>query len=199
MIKNAVLLLLTLVTALMLLSGCATSFDEKIPIIEMAEAHESDLEATLGGANVEVDYSIDDKYACTNDYFEADFFIQHPEAVPFIDFVEDGKCIFGINYSGGFCDVNGTYSIEDDRIYVELDFKGTIFIDNETAATYTFTQYVFSIVSDDEIVIDKDCYGVRAGDSFIREPNEDGSYGLTEHSVLKQGEPGLEKWNYGVI
>ena len=169
--KNfSLLILITLLIAFMLFSGCTRQSVGESPMTEIPIVIEADPDVNSEGTIVMPDFCIFGKYICDSDYYNTDFFLeQHSEAVPFIDFYEDGKCIFRINYSEGVYDVNGIYDIEKDLIYVELNFDDTVFIDRETAEIYIPTEYIFSIVSNDEIVIGDYCYGVRAGDSFHRE------------------------------
>ena len=167
--KFTLTIMITFPIAFMLFSGCTRLSAGESQIAEMPTVIETESEESSEGTINMPDFSIYGKYICSSDYFSVEFFLEkHSEAVPFIYFNEDGKCIFRINYLGGVCEVNGFYNIEKDLIYVDLHFDGTVFIDKETAETYIPTEYIFSIVSNDEIVIGDDCYGVRAGDSFLR-------------------------------
>ena len=162
------------------------------PIWEPQPSDESPIEAdpnTMAATEAEPEipsttpgFSISGKYVCSSNYYDDKFFGDNPLNVPFIIFSEDWKCIFGINYFEGFSIVKGRYNIDGNQIYVELDFKGTVFVDNDTAEEYIPTRYTFNIVSNDEVVIDKDCYGVNTGDSFIRPEKQSAS--LTTPVVL---------------
>ena len=114
------------------------------------------------------DYNISGKYICANEYYKDEYFIDWPEGISSVTFFENGTCVFFINYNGGCEEVDGVYKKESNIINVDLDFEGTLFVDNDTAEKYLPVQYTFRIVSDDKLIIDKGFYGVRAGDPFVR-------------------------------
>ena len=108
-------------------------------------------------------------YICFNDeYYNNAFFTKHPDAIPSITFYNDGSCKFVVNYLEGVCDVGGFYHVDKDFVYIELELSDTIFVDKETGEKYMDDQYVFTIINIDKIIIDRDCYAVNAGDSFVR-------------------------------
>ena len=107
---------------------------------------------------------ISDTYTCSSDYFST------LSTTPSICFNKNGDCVISVNYSGGICNMEGKYYIQGDKIYVKLSFDNTIFEDtgNEyTDLDYMSNKYVFSIVNDTEIVINRGCYAVKAGDGFV--------------------------------
>ena len=169
-VKIVGIIVFALLFSFILLPGCTQPQIVEPPRTGHSNApvSEADPEILMGMPP----YDVSGKYVCSSELYNTDieFFAQRPELLPFITFYEDGKCIFGINYAGDFCDVNGIYSIEGgDSVIIDLDFENTVFIDTETSETYIPMQYTFKIVNDDEIIIDKDCYGVHAEDSFFRE------------------------------
>ena len=169
---NGLLFLLLIIIAI---TGCGQSISE--PIVEDSpeippitnNVPNSSLNDVQEGFDNSPRHNILGKYICSNDQYDDEFYIKKPNTVPFIVFKDDWKCILGINYAEGFSIVNGVFDkIEENQIYVELYLEGSLFIDNETGEEYIPTQYIFSIASDKEIIIDKDCYGVHAGDSFVK-------------------------------
>ena len=92
-------------------------------------------------------------------------------STPCIYFADDGDCILFVDYSEGGSDIEGRYYIADGKIYVNLDFSNTIFEDTGDEYTdidFMADKYVFTIVNDSEIVINRGCYAVMANDKFVR-------------------------------
>ena len=112
------------------------------------------------------EFNIIGKYICDNDYHKDEFFIENPESIPYITFNNDGSCKLLVNYLEGGCYMNGSYNIEDNQILVKLDFSGTIF--EGTGTEYMDDEHVFTIISNDKIIIDKGFYTVNARDFFIK-------------------------------
>ncbi len=105
-------------------------------------------------------------YICSSEYFSDG----NSSSIPSVYFDEDGDCLMSINYFEGGCNMEGRYRIENDLIYVKLDFSNTIFED--TGDEYTYTDFisdecVFYMASDSKLIIDRGFYAVNAGDEFI--------------------------------
>lgn len=101
------------------------------------------------------------KYICSSDYFSNDYFIEYPECIPYIVFYDNGACEVLINYLEGIVTFSGDYHIQDTIVKVQFEFKGSIFEgDND--------EYCFSILDENCIRIEQDCYTVQAGDLFKR-------------------------------
>ncbi|MCI8387165.1 MAG: hypothetical protein HFE63_01700 [Clostridiales bacterium] len=116
------------------------------------------------------EFNISGKYICSSEYFKDEYFSAYPDSVPCVYFSGDGDCIFFVNYMEGGCDIEGKYVIENDKIHVKLDFSNTIFesADDEYAnSEFMSDTYIFTIVSGDEITINRNCYGVIANDLFV--------------------------------
>jgi len=112
-------------------------------------------------------YDILGKYICSNDYINGgEHFERFPEDIPAINFYEDGICEITINYLEGICIASGIYTIEESRIFVAINLDNTIF--EGTGAEYIDDQYIFDIINDEQIVIDRDFYLAWAGDSFLK-------------------------------
>ena len=117
----------------------------------------------------ETEFNIFGKYICSSEYHKADFFIENPDKIPEITFNKGGDCNLRINYLGGIADVNCFYNLDANSIYVELDLFGTIFYGTDnTGKPYMYDKYIFNIIDDNHIIIDKGFYTVGAGDSFIK-------------------------------
>lgn len=105
-------------------------------------------------------------YTCSSEYFSEG----NSSSIPSVYFDEDGDCLMSVNYFEGGCNMEGRYRIENDLIYVKLDFSNTIFED--TGDEYTYTDFisdecVFYMASDSKLIIDRGFYAVNAGDEFI--------------------------------
>ena len=150
---------------------CACSQPNKIQSSDQ-NGGSSKLESDL--ADVQSDeasdsskFNINGKYICNNDYFKNEnHFAIFPEDIPAIAFYEDNSCEFNINYMGGITSVYGIYSIEGKQILVTIYLNDTIF--EESDIKYIDDKYIFSIRSDNEIIIDKGFYAVNAGDTFVK-------------------------------
>jgi|GEM_PF-1236429 len=105
-------------------------------------------------------------FICASDSFETEFHKKYPSTIPLIAFYSADTCHVRVNYGEGMCDVAGFYTIEGENINVKLDFRDTIF--EGIGTEYMDNQYVFSIVSNKQIVIDRDCYTVNQGDCFVK-------------------------------
>ncbi len=111
--------------------------------------------------------NIQGTYTCTSEYWNA----SSSTSVPYIHFDEDGSCLMFINYFEGGCNMEGEYRIENDSIYVKLDFSNTIFEDTGdeyTDCEFMSNEYIFKIVSDSKLIINRGCYAVNEGDAFIK-------------------------------
>lgn len=121
------------------------------------------------GDNKLYEFNIIGKYICSNDYWKDDFFIKNPQKVPFILFESNNKCSILVNYLGGLENVKCSYSKEKDTVKVKVDLKGTPFDGTyNDGRPYMEDEYIFNIIDDNNIVIDKGFYTVNAGDYFIK-------------------------------
>ena len=164
--------LFILLCFVLILSGCAI-FQNSSTESNSSSSSMPNSESSLSSSS-KYDVSQFDvlgKFYCSNDYYNIEWFENNPESIPSIEFFKDGRCILFVNYFEGTCDISGVYSIEGNKIKVELDFQGTIF--EGTGTEYMDDQYVFTIISDNEITIDKGYYTVEAGDPFIRYPGNE--------------------------
>lgn len=112
----------------------------------------------------DTDYYIEGTYTCSNEYFS------NLSTASSICFSKDGDCVISVNYSGGICNVEGKYYILDNKIYVKLNFDNTIFEDTGDEykdVDYMSDEYVFTVVNDNEIKINRGCYAVNANDVFV--------------------------------
>lgn len=119
--------------------------------------------------NIISEYTIIGKYTCSNDYWKDDFFIQNPEKVPFILFEDNNNCSILVNYLGGLANVKCSYSIEKNTVKVKAYLAGTPFDGTyDDGRPYMEDEYIFNIMDDNNIIIDKGFYTVGAGDKFIK-------------------------------
>ena len=107
-------------------------------------------------------------FICSDESFKTEFHKKYPSTIPLIAFYEAGTCHFRINYSEGMFDVSGFYTVESNNIKVKLNLNNTIFMDAKTGEKYMDDQYVFTIMNNNKIVIDRECYAVNSGDLFVK-------------------------------
>ncbi len=128
------------------------------------------LESKISESSEEIvkplNYQVSGKYICNSDIYKAEFFEGYSEAIPAVIFNEDGRCELIVNYMEGLCSVYGTYCVQENQVIVNVNLDGTIF--EESGTKYMNDQYVFKIMSNNEIVIDRGYYAVKAGDKFIK-------------------------------
>ena len=118
--------------------------------------------------SIDIEFNVVGKFICSNNYYNS----QVVYNIPSITFNNGNSCVFVVNYLEGGADINGTYKREGNEITVELNFQGTIFennLDEFTGEKYIEEQFIFTIVDEDKVAIDKNCYAVEAGDLFIRQ------------------------------
>ena len=121
--------------------------------------------------SLKVNFDIFGEYICFDDYYVSEDYVYKPAIMGSVTFYDGNRCQFFVNYLEGESDVEGTYSINGNTIYVKLDIENSFFkgIDPHTGEKYMDDQYVFTIVSNDEIIINNGFYAVNAGDSFKRQ------------------------------
>ncbi|MCI8331310.1 MAG: hypothetical protein HFE78_00565 [Clostridiales bacterium] len=116
------------------------------------------------------------KYTCVSDYCNNNL-KDYPEYLPYITFNDDGTCEMLVYYIGGSTLLPGTYMIEDNKIFVEVDPSGTP-VDgiDESGIPYMDDKYVFTITDYDHITIGSvegayfnGCYVAHNGDPFVRQ------------------------------
>ena len=142
-------------------------FDEDIYNCVVIRVYWSDTQIyTIDEQAETYDFNITGKFLCSSDYHK-----QPNTSVPSIAFSGDGHCILSFNYYEGGCDMQGKYRMDGDKIYVYLNFDNTIFEDSGTEyrdLDYMSDNYIFTIVNDNELMINRGCYSVNANDSFVR-------------------------------
>ncbi len=114
-------------------------------------------------------FTIIGKYTCSNEYWKDDFFIQNPEKVPYIIFENNNNCSILVNYLDGLENVKCSYIMEKDTIKVKAYIEGTLFDGTyDDGRPYMEDEYIFDVIDNNHIVIDKGFYTVSARDSFIK-------------------------------
>ncbi len=117
------------------------------------------------------------KYTCVSDYCNENL-KDRPDYLPAITFNNNDTCEMLVNYIGGSTLLPGVYTIEDNKIFVEVDPSGTPVggIDKATDQPYMDDKYVFEIIDYDHLTFYpaegsyyNDCYVVRSGDPFERQ------------------------------
>jgi hypothetical protein len=135
------------------------------------------------------------KYTCTNDYItNGDSFTVNPDTIPSVTFNEDGSCEVVVNYLEGIATVYGTYSVDNKQVFVSLDLLDTtsevysidengkesvvieknLVVFQEGDTKHMDDRYVFDVIDNNNIVIDRGFYIVGEGDSFIKYHGQDG-------------------------
>lgn len=71
-----------------------------------------------------------------------------------------------VNFLGGIANVNGQYTVDENKVDVKLDFNRSRFEGSGT--TYMDDTYVFEITDDEKMTIDRGVYIVNEGDPFVR-------------------------------
>jgi len=109
------------------------------------------------------------KFVCSNEYFSnKEYFKRFPNDIPSITFYANGRCELLVNYLEGICTVCGNYTVDGGKILVKLiDLEDTVLVD-ENAAPYISDEYVFNIIDNDHLVVDRGFYAVNAGDVFSK-------------------------------
>ena len=114
-------------------------------------------------------FNITGEYICDSIYFDDDFFAEKPENVSKITFNNNGFCKLRVNYLGGISDVDCSYEVKQDFVKVKVHLEKSILSGtDERGNVYMNDEYIFSIINNNEIVIDKGFYAVKANDSFIK-------------------------------
>ena len=151
---------LCIIVVLLLLCGCRAGFSS------LSMPPESSSDPAAHSTNML------GRYVCTNDYIESsrDFFDYYPEYIPSITLNEDGSCELLVNYLEGIYIAHGTYRIEDKQVIVDMEADAI-------AAVQLDSQYIFEIVDENHIIIDRGFSVAESGDSFFKS-NED----LSEHT-----------------
>lgn len=145
---------------ILFLFGCADQ-DAQIP-----ETTGEKTEASAG-TSIKPEYNIIGEYICQGEIYDQ-FKEEAYEYIPSINFYEDGSCRLRVYYIGGVSNVEGVYYIDENRIYVKVDLLYTNFQDSVTGENYMDDEYVFTIIDEDYLVIDRGFYVVNAEDPFVR-------------------------------
>jgi hypothetical protein len=154
---------------ILLLNSCAInnpSSSTDIPALPGSAIDNPISPTVVPDSSFTLEINILGKYICSSEYFNDEYFLMHKESIPSINFYENGKCEFTVNYFDGVYGVEGVYIVYGEQIQVNLDLQGTIFEGEDE--NYMDDQYVLSIIDDNKIVIDRGCYAVEAGDLFAR-------------------------------
>lgn len=161
---------------ILLLSSCVTG-DPNVP---------PDDNNTMESNESNFHYSILGKYVCSSAYFSDEYFTtMHQESVPSISFYDNGNCLLMVNYLEGCCNVKGVYSVDDDKIHVQLDLEWTLFEGTDEAGLpYMDDEYIFEITDEDHLVIDRGFYSVNARDPFVRISTEPETTTEPEYDII---------------
>ena len=116
----------------------------------------------------DADIQIWGEFICSNDYFDTgEYFKNFPESIPAITFYQNGRCDLTVNYFEGVSNVSGTYRVEYDRILVDVDLKDTVF--KEEDIRYMENQYIFKIINQEQLIIERGFYAVSDTDYFLKQ------------------------------
>ena len=170
------------------ISGCAGN-ETSIPVdLTEPSAEVSDTPATSSDTSPTQEFNIEGTYICTGDFYsDNESFISFPESIPHVTFYENGTCKIRADYYEGLRELIGDYSVDGDCVFVKLDSQELfspedwVEMDNE---------FVFNIINDDKITIDRQFYMVAAGDPFTRLTLaciEQGNTGSIKTGVVKDG------------
>jgi len=141
----------------------------------------SDTQVTPTETTPTLEFSIEGTYICTGDYYNNnEFFLTFPEYIPHITFYKDGTCKIRAFYNEGLRELIGGYSVNKNSIFVKLDSQEQFAPEDWREMD---DEFVFEIINNDEITIDRQFYMVAEGTSFTR---------LTLASI-EQGNPGSIK------
>ena len=114
-------------------------------------------------------FSIIGKYICDNDDFKEEPFIEYSDYIPAVTFYNNKICNLLVYYGDGKVDVSCSYDIKENMIQVKLNLSGTFFdAPNEEGYPFLNDFYIFNIVDNNHIVIDKGFYTVDDGDAFVK-------------------------------
>ena len=125
-----------------------------------------------------------------SDEEDAEYAAKYPGNTPFLQLNEDGTCVFKVFFFHGSTYVNGVYSVEDNKITVELDTDSNpdiggyiklangeyMYSEDGRKTPYMDSSFVFEIVDEDKLKIcpsddsfyNGNCYVVRNGDVFAK-------------------------------
>ena len=106
-------------------------------------------------------------YICRGEIY--DMFAENSEEyIPYFSFDGSGACTAMIYYIGGVTYVDGTYSVDGDRLSVKLDLTYSAVWDplGVRQETYMGDTYTFTAESEARLTIDKGFYAVHDGDGF---------------------------------
>jgi len=116
-------------------------------------------------------FDISGTYICSSDYHSDEFSVIYSDTIPSVSFYDNGICEFIVNYFEGTCIIIGNYTVEGNYVKVSLDFRGTIFEINEdpyTGEKYMDDEYIFTIINNNKLIIDRAYYTVEAEDPFVK-------------------------------
>ena len=112
-------------------------------------------------------------YICRGEIY--DMFAENSEEyIPYFSFDGSGACTAMIYYIGGVTYVDGTYSVDDDRLSVKLDLTYSAVWDpfGVRQEDYMGDAYTFTVESEARLTIDKGFYAVHDGDGFEKISDE---------------------------
>lgn len=120
----------------------------------------------------------------------AEYAAKYPGNTPFLQLNEDGTCVFKVFFFHGSTYVNGVYTVEDNKITVELDTDSNpdiggyiklangeyMYSEDGRKTPYMDSSFVFEIVDEDKLKIcpgadsfyNGSCYVVKNGDVFAK-------------------------------
>lgn len=116
-------------------------------------------------------------FICDSEVFKDDAFAKAPEYIPALTLKDDGSMIWRVYYVGGVVDIEGTYVIEENKIYIYCVLEGTPVHGIDVGGfPYMDDKFVFEIEDNNTLVYYNHpdakldyCYAVFPGDKFVRE------------------------------
>ena len=116
-------------------------------------------------------------FVCDSEVFKDDAFAKAPEYIPALTLKDDGSMIWRVYYVGGVVDIEGTYVIEENKIYIDCVLEGTPVHGIDVGGfPYMDNKFVFEIEDNNTLVYYNHpdakldyCYAVYPGDKLVRE------------------------------
>lgn len=116
-------------------------------------------------------------YICDSEQFKTDTFKNYSHYIPALTLNSDGSMIWRVYYIGGVVDIEGTYVVEENKIYIDCILEGTpVHGIDSSGYPYMDDKFVFEIEDDNTLVYydhpdakRTSCYAVNSGDKFVRE------------------------------
>ena len=138
-------------------------------------------EASADTSTKKSEYNIIGEYICKGEIYDQ-FKEEAYEYIPSINFYEDGSCRLWVYYIGVVTGIRGIYNINENKIYVHLDFDRTVF--ENSGDQYMDDEYIFTITEEDQLIIDRGFYVVNAEDLFVRTSTEPENTTEAEYDII---------------